>query len=610
MSQESQESQKLPPRSEVPLEEQWDLTALFETREAYEEDLATQVPRAKEFNQKYEGKVALAKDASFIVSAIKDFEALYVRLMRSNVYAVAAYNVDMQNADLLKQSQANDQVVAEVLALISFLTVELAQTEAGVLEEAVALAPEYKTYITDILAYKPHQLSAETEKVLASLSNQLSLPDGIYNTIKFMDMKFPDFEADGKTWPLSYVAYENNYSGDMNTLVRRKAFTAFSETLGNYRHTTAAAYNGQVQKEKVLATLRGFDSVIDYLLFDQKVSRDMFDRQIDVIMTELAPHMRRYVKLLQKEHGLDELHYSDLKIVLDPDYSPKVTIEESKAYISDAVKVMGQEYHDLTMRSYEERWVDFAQNEGKSTGGFCITIPEVHPYILLNWNGDLAEVFTLAHELGHAVQGVLSFQNNSVLEAELTRYDVEAPSTFHEMLLTESLLKEDKGPRFKRWVLSSMISNTYYHNMVTHLLEACYQREVYRLVDAGETVQADTLDGIYRKVLEDFWGDTVILDEGAERTWMRQPHYYMGLYSYVYSASLTISTAMAMRLKAEGEVAAKDWLSYLKAGGPMAPLDHAKMVGIDLSTDKPLRDAISYIGDMVTEIERLTEELS
>ncbi len=603
-------SQKLPQRSEVPVEEQWDLQTLFPTKEAFEADLQTIVPLASEFHEKYVGKLALAKDAATIIAALKDYERLSVRLNKSGVYAYASYAVDMQNPELLKQSQASDQVIAEASALLSFVSVELAETDATVLEEAVQAAPEYKTYLSDIVANKAHLLSPETEKVLASLSNQLDLPDGIYNSMKFMDMKFPDFEADGKSWPLSYVAYENNYSSDTNTEVRRNAFKAFSETLGSYRHTTAAAYNGQVQKEKVMATLRGFDSVFDYLLFDQKVDRELYDRQIDVIMKDLAPHMRRYVKLLQKVHGLDELHYSDLKIVLDPEYSPKVTIEESKQYISEAVSVMGQEYHDLTMSSYDERWTDFAQNEGKSTGGFCISIPESHPYILLNWNGDLGEVFTLAHELGHAVQGVLSYQNNTILEAAMTRYDVEAPSTFHEMLLTESLLKEDKGPRFKRWVLSSMISNTYYHNMVTHLLEAAYQREVYKLVDAGESVQADTLDAIYHKVLEDFWGDAVILDEGAERTWMRQPHYYMGLYSYVYSASLTISTAMAMRLKAEGEVAAKDWLRYLKVGGPMAPKEHAMMVGIDLSTEKPLHDAIAYIGEMVSEIERLTEEFA
>ena len=221
----------------------------------------------------------------------------------------------------------------------------------------------------------------------------------------------------------------------------------------------------------------------------------------------------------------------------------------------------------------------------------------------------MSELFTLAHELGHAMQGLLCYENNTVFQADFSRYDIEAPSTFHEMLLTESLLRKNKGPRFERWVLSSMIANTYYHNFVTHLLEAAFQREVYRLADAGESLQADTLDALYRKVLEKFWGDAVILDKGAEKTWMRQPHYYMGLYSYVYSASLTIATAMALRLKEEGEGVLSDWIAFLKAGGPLPPAEHAKMAGIDITTDKPLKDSIRYIDKMLTRTEELSREL-
>ncbi len=602
-------STKLPLRNEVPEELKWDLTDLFPTADAYAEALASLPSRARAFKNDFEGKIATATDAKLILDAIHSYEDLVKVAYRVSVYASTSYSTDMTNPELQKRVQEMNQQMAGGMAAISFFEVELAQASTEVLEEVSTLAPEYEVYLADIVAYKAHQLSPETESVLASLSNALDLPYDIYEAMKGADMKFPDFEVDGKTYPLSYVSYENNYASDPDTGVRRRSFEVFSETLGHYRNSVATAYNAQVQKEKTIATLRGFDSVFDYLLFSQKVTREMYDRQIDVIMKELAPHMRRYAKLLQEEYGLEEMHYSDLKIVPDPEFSPKVSVEESKTYISDSMAIMGDEYQALAMSSYDEGWVDFAQNVGKSTGGYCATIPEAHPMILLNWSGDLSEVFTLTHELGHGIQGLLSYKHNSVVQATLTRYDVEAPSTFHEMLLTESLLAEDKGPRFKRWVLSSMISNTYYHNFVTHLLEAAYQREVYRLVDEGGSVQADTLDAIYRKVLEDFWGDAVILDEGAERTWMRQPHYYMGLYSYVYSASLTISTAMAMRLKNEGHDVAAEWLEYLKVGGPMAPYEHALMLGIDLSTDKPLKDSIAYIGQMIDEIEALTEHV-
>lgn len=603
-------SNKLPHRHEVPEELKWNLASVFPSQEAFDEALEAVVPAAREFAEKYEGKIAKTKDADLLINSMQAYENLLVKLFHADIYGSLGYSADMSDTALQKQDQRTSQKMAQAFAAMSFFTNEMALADADVLIEAAKRAPQYSVYLDDIVAYKPHQLSPETERVLASLTPALSFPYQIYETMKAADMRFPDFEAGGKSYPLSYVAYENNYSHEADTDVRRQAFATFSETLGKYRHSTAAAYNAQVQKEKTMATLRGFESVFDSLLFSQKVSRKMYDRQIDVIMKELAPHMRRYAKLLQKAYGLAEIRYSDLKLVLDPEFSPKVTIEESKQYIADAMGILGEDYQQRVMQSYDERWVDFAQNIGKSTGGFCATVPQAHPFILLNWSGDLSEVFTLAHELGHAMQGLLSFENNSILQADLTRYDVEAPSTFHEMLLTESLLQQDKGPRFKRWVLSSMISNTYYHNYVTHLLEAAYQREVYRLVDKGESLQADTLDQLYHQVLLDFWGDSVVLDEGAERTWMRQPHYYMGLYSYVYSASLTISTAMAMKLKAEGQAVVGDWLRYLQAGGPMPPAEHAAMVGIDITTDKPLRDSIAFIGQMIDQIEELGEEIS
>lgn len=220
------------------------------------------------------------------------------------------------------------------------------------------------------------------------------------------------------------------------------------------------------------------------------------------------------------------------------------------------------------------------------------------------------EVFVLAHELGHAGHFKLAQAHQNILHSESSLYFVEAPSTMNEMLMAQYLLEQNSDdPRFKRWVLSSLISRTYYHNMVTHLLEAAFQREVYRCVDNGEHLTADKLNTLKRNVIEAFWGDEVNISSGAELTWMRQPHYYMGLYPYTYSAGLTIGTLMAQRIKEEGQAAIKDWLEVLKAGGSMSPLELTQIAGLDMSTDKPLKDTIQFIGSLVDEIENLTHEL-
>ena len=207
--------------------------------------------------------------------------------------------------------------------------------------------------------------------------------------------------------------------------------------------------------------------------------------------------------------------------------------------------------------------------------------------------------------MGHAGHFKAASENQSILDNEVSSYFVEAPSTINELLLAHSLLKRSDDRRFKGWVLDNIINNTYYHNFVTHLLEAAYQREVYRIIDQGGSVQADTLKSIYKGVLEKFWGDDVVLTEGAELTWMRQPHYYMGLYSYTYSAGLTIATEVVKRIEREGEKAVEDWKSVLASGSTLTPLELAKKAGVDISNSAPLLDTIETIGGYITSLEEI-----
>lgn len=365
----------------------------------------------------------------------------------------------------------------------------------------------------------------------------------------------------------------------------------------------------QVQQEKIEADMRGYDSVIDYLLQDQEVTRDMFDRQIDVIMSDLAPVMQRYAKLIQRVHGLDKIRFEDLKISIDPSYEPDISIEESKKYIYGALNVLGEDYVKMLESAYDNRWIDFAQNKGKDTGAYCASPYFTHSYVFISWTGKMAETFVLAHELGHAGHFTLAQKHQNLLESEASMYFVEAPSTMNEMLMANYLFNSSDDPKFKRWVIGSILSRTYYHNMVTHLLEAAYQREVYRLVDEGESLTAPLLNKIMLDVYERFFGNAVEMTDGVELTWMRQPHYYMGLYSYTYSAGLTIGTVVSQKIKNEGQPAVDQWLETLKAGGSKSPVELAQIAGVDITTEVPLKATIKYISELVEELEILTDQI-
>lgn len=584
----------------------WDLSAIYSTEEKYNLAVRELQELALEVERDYKGRL---NSPSYINKCLDKMRKVSQLMYLTGSYAELAVSVDHTNNENQDRFMKFMNIASDIESKLSFVKSEIIQADEKIIDHAISESKENSNYLKDIKRDKEYALHPEVERVLAALSGTLEAPYSIYEQAKLADMDFKNFTVDGVEHPLSFVLFENEWEYENDTEVRRAAFEAFSSKLREYQHTIAAAYQTQVQKEKTMSTLRGFDSVIDSLLFPQKVDRELYNRQIDLIMEKLAPHMRKYARLLQKIHKLDEMTFADLKIAVDPGYEPNVTVEGSKEYMEGALSVLGEDYLEIIKRAYDERWIDFVQNKGKSTGGFCASPYGSHSFILLSWSEKMSEVFTLAHELGHAGHFQLCNESQNIFDTDVSTYFVEAPSTMNEMLMANYLMKVNDDPRFKRWVLSSMIGNTYYHNFVTHLLEAAYQREVYKIIDEGGSVQAANLNEIKRSVLEKFWGDDVKIIDGAELTWMRQPHYYMGLYPYTYSAGLTIATEVSKRILNEGQPAIEDWREVLKAGSTKTPVELAKMAGVDITTEKPLLDTIEHIGNIIDEIIKLTEEI-
>lgn len=588
-------------RKDVPLEETWDLTLLFRNREEYEEERAKARRKAEEIRA-LQGTI---NTAEMINKAVDLYQEYYTSLSLVLNYSELASSVDYYDQKAQEDYGWDRMLMSELEGMTSFLRDEISANSEEVIREASDRSESNRVFLIDILREKPHRLKGEGEEILSLLSPVLETPYETYNMAKLADMTFPSFTVEGKTYPLGYSLFEDDYQYEKDTGIRRTAFKEFSSVIRKYENTTASLYNAQCRKEKILSSLKGFDSVFDYLLFPQKVTREMYDRQIDLIMDKLSPHMRRYARLKKKVLGLKEMTYPDLLVPLDSDYSPSVTWKECEDYALEGLSVLGEDYLATVREAFTNRWFDRARNQGKSTGGFCASPYRKGSFILLSWNGRMSDVFTAVHELGHAGHFKAASENQSILDNEVSSYFVEAPSTINELLLAHSLLKKSDDRRFKGWVLDNIINNTYYHNFVTHLLEAAYQREVYRIIDQGGSVQADTLKSIYKGVLEKFWGDDVVLTEGAELTWMRQPHYYMGLYSYTYSAGLTIATEVVKRIEREGEKAVEDWKSVLASGSTLTPLELAKKAGVDISTSAPLLDTIETIGGYITSLEEI-----
>lgn len=591
-------------RSEFPENELWDLTALYQDQE----DFLRAIEKAREDIQKfaldYQGKLSTFEDFE---QAFAELEQIYIQISHIGNYGFMPQTTDFGDESFAQIAQAAMEFETEANVALSFFDDALVGADEAVLEK-LGQEPHLTSAIRQAKIKKAHYLGADVEKALTNLGEVFYSPQDIYTKMRAGDFAMADFEVDGKVYKNSFVTYENFYQNHENAEIREKAFRSFSEGLRQHQNTAAAAYLAQVKSEKLLADMKGYDSVFDYLLAEQEVDRSMFDRQIDLIMSEFAPVAQKYLKHVAKVNGLEKMTFADWKLDLDSELNPEVSIDDAYDLVMKSVEPLGHEYCQEVARYKEERWVDFAANAGKDSGGYAADPYRVHPYVLMSWTGRMSDVYTLIHEIGHSGQFIFSDNHQSYFNAHMSTYYVEAPSTFNELLLSDYLERQFDNPRQKRFALAHRLTDTYFHNFITHLLEAAFQRKVYTLIEEGGTFGASKLNAIMKEVLTEFWGDAVEIDDDAALTWMRQAHYYMGLYSYTYSAGLVISTAGYLHLKND-ENGARDWLELLKSGGSKTPLESAMIIGADISTDKPLRDTIQFLSDTVEQIISYSEEL-
>jgi oligoendopeptidase F len=594
-------------RYEVPEELKWNLDDLFLSDEAWETELGSIESEIANI-EKYKG--TFHQGSNVLLECLTAQEQIMMRQIKAWTYASLKQSADGTDPINQANSSKYSAIRTKLLAALSFIDSEILalpkETIEKYLQEEPALEP-FRKNLEELIAKKKHTLSPETEKALAALGEVLNAPYTIFGMSKLTDMQFASIEDEkGNELPNSFALFETRYEFSPDTSIRRKAYSSFVDTLKQYKNTFATTYATEVKKQVALSRLRNYESVTQMLLDPQQVTEEMYHNQLDIITKELAPHMRRFAELKKRVLGLDKVLFCDLKAPLDSDFSPQVSYEEASKMILESLQVMGPEYSEIMEKGLTERWCDLSDNVGKSTGAFCSSPYGSHPYILITWQNTMRNVFTLAHELGHAGHFYLANKNQRIMNTRPSMYFVEAPSTMNEMLLAQHLLAGTEDKRMRRWVILQLLG-TYYHNFVTHILEGEYQRRVYHLAENGGALTAKTLSEVKGSVLSEFWGDSVELDEGANLTWMRQPHYYMGLYSYTYSAGLTASTAVAQMIQEEGQPVVERWLDCLRAGGTMQPLELMKHAGVDMSKPDAIRKAVSYVGSLIDELERSYE---
>ena len=509
-------------RNQVPQEMTWDLSALYATDEdwySHFEVLKASVSAVEAL------KGTVGENGSSLFKAVTSVENYMIDIYKLGTYVMLKQSVDGTNTTCQEMAMKFQGMSTQIQSKMVFFESEIIEMSEEAFQKAFTEAPEletYRGYLENLYSEKAHKLSPETEEALSAIGEVTEAPYRTYSMSKAADMIFEDIQdAQGNTMPNSFALFEGKYEFSKDGVLRANAYKSFVKTLERYKNTYAAVYATQVKKEVALSRIRGYNSVTEMLLKPQKVTLEMYHRQIDVIYNQLAPHMKKYAKLLKDTLNLEQVNFWDLKAPIDTSYDPPATMIEAKETIMKSLAIMGDEYLRIMEKAFNERWIDFSDNVGKSTGAFCSSPYAAHPFILVTFNDNMRCAFTLAHELGHAGHFYLANSSQKLLNTRPSTYMVEAPSTMNEMLLGRYLLSTSDDPKMKKWVILQFLG-TYYHNFVTHLLEAAFQRKVYDYAEKGVPLTAKLLCDTKLDVLKGFWGDAVHIDEiGRASCWER-----------------------------------------------------------------------------------------
>jgi len=597
-------------RSEVPEHETWDLSPLFANVEAWEEAVRRVRQLADEIAVMASKSFGGPADVARALALHDDMLRLGTDVERYAMSKFAEDATDQGAQRLMSMAQlALDRVGEAAESLVAALC-RVPEGDLAAWRADEALRP-YAPYFGEIDRERRHRLHDQAEKVLAANSSAFSLPSGIYEAATGADMRFePVRDSDGREVGVTPSALLMHIETSHDTVLRHRAYDSVVNGLRPYQHTLARSLGAKIQNDVVAARLRGFSSVFEMLqstrlggtMAANQVSPEHYFMVQDVMMNELAPHMRRLAQLRKRVMGLEKVRLCDTKAPFVRLTDADLTFADARELILEAARPLGDTYGDILRRAFEERWIYWARNRGNWNGAFCGE-SSVHPYVFSPFEGGMYGVFVMAHELGHAVHLHLACQNERPSNLSFSNLFIETPSTLMEHMVANALIRraEDDAARAK---VRMMQMFTFHHYFVTHQTEAEILRRLYTIADRGEPLSTDVFRRVSREVLADFWQDAVDLDEGADLYWMRQPHYYMGLYPYTYAVGLAASTLLADRILAgDGEVLAR-WIEVLRVGGGKTPLELFAHVGLDMGQPAPYREAIRKVGEIVDELER------
>ena len=601
-----EEKKKYTSRNDIPLEHRWATEDLYASDEAWYEDLAKMEEAGKELAS-FAGK--LGNDAKTLLAYLTAMENGEILMSRLANYASRKGDEDTRVGNYQAMNGKFRTAMVRIASECSFETPEIMAISDEMLDSFYAAEPgleRYRRYLTDARRMKEHTLSATEEKLLAASRSMAQAPNHVFGMFANADLKFPAaLDSEGKEHPVSNGSFVSLLGSDDRTL-RKNAFEAMYYTIGSFRNTAAAIFNGQMQQLKFYADARKYPSTLDASLSRTNVPTDVYRNLIKTVHDNMDK-MHRYVRLRKKLLGVDELHFYDIYTNLVSGVDKYIPIEDAKQTVYDALEPLGEKYRAILKEGFESRWIDVYETPGKRSGAYSAGA-KVHPYVLLNYTGTLDSQFTLAHEMGHALHSYLSNHTQNPVDAGYVIFVAEVASTCNEALLMEYLLKRTTDKKERAFLINHFLEQ-FKGTLYRQTMFAEFELRMNEMVQQGIPLTAQTLCEEYRKLNEAYFGPDMVIDDEITVEWARIPHFFMNYYVFQYATGYSAAIALSQKILAEGESAVEKYLEFLSGGCSKSPVDLLKGAGVDMSSPEPVNQALELFGKLLDEMEELTAEL-
>ena len=577
----------------------WDLSPIFKNVDTWR-DAYREAEQAVEGLKDLPG--TLLYDAEHLAAGLKQIAHAQELAERVYCYAFLCKSGDNGNPAFQEMEARAVSLLVALETATSFVNPEILQIPEEMLSDWVK-REDLKTYahlLDDVTRGRSHTLDANSERLLAMLGDVAQTPGNTFELFESVDLQLPSIQDEaGETVPLTHGGF-TVFRESHDRRVRKDAFEAYFGAYGQFINTLASIYSGTVKMNGFTADARHFSDACEAALFGNNVPTSLYDALIETVHDAL-PAMRDYLDLRKKALGLKELHLYDLYCPIVEDVDFNVPYARAKQLVKEALKPLGEEYQALLNRAFNEKWIDVYENQGKSAGAFSMGVYGVHPYVMLNYEGKLDDAYTLAHELGHAMHSYFSDREQDYPNHDYRIFVAEVASTVNEVLLTRYLMKEEKDPKRRAYVLNHFLEG-FRTTVFRQTLFAEFERRTHALYQAGTPLTAQTLNGVYRE-LNGLYYAGAENDAFADVEWARIPHFYNAFYVYQYATGFSSAVKIADSILIGGD--ASNYLRFLSTGGSDYPIEELKLAGVDLTRPAAVRHAMDAFRSTLAELKEI-----